>query len=962
MPGCPEPPVGRRDVHQPGWCAGAGGAGTVAGVQQRRCGSGHYRLQAVARLVLGGGCGSCVGLTGAAQNTRLECPAVRGWHGEADGVRLQVVDYKDPDHWRWLLQDTDGRFVADHEVALAPADPEYQGFMDLARFLQQRAVPDRRLASETELVDRVGRWIGRHVLGEQVGRTLVDAGPVVVDVVLPEDADFLLHRPMELAHVGGVPLARQDVSLVFQVEGDPRGATKLAIDRRLRLLAVFSLPTGGTALALRRERYALVRLVRRIATRYRRAIEVHVLQYGVTRQRLGDALRAGAGWDVVHFSGHGLADGLVLEREDGTADLVGTQDLVGLLRPARARLKLITLSSCLSAAATAAEARRWLDLVVPGELQGEATASATARPLPGLARELVRRLDCAVLAMRFSVVDDFAIALDRQLYEGLLGQDQPLARALQLAVPAACGDSPSVGTPAISVATPALFGPLATTLRLVPPPGQPDFNVGTAKMAFFPKEPERFVGRAGVLARASMALAPSNQQQHAAVLLHGMAGAGKTACALELAYRHEPVFGALVWWQAPEEGRDIATSLRDLAVALEAQLPGLAMVQATTSPAEFGRYLPRLTQLLEDQAILLILDNLESLLTGDGRWRDPAWQQLIGALLGHGGESRVILTSRIRPKGLDGPDKRVLVEPIHALSLDEALLLAMELPNLGRLLRQDPTPGPATGRQAGDESWVGLVRRVLQVVQGHPKLLELADAQAYEPAALAARLVEVEQALPGADRLGLFFDHGHSDLTPDQFLQVLGEWTRGVAGVLPDGARLLLWLVCGVEEADRAEPLLEAAWPQVWARLGFEGDPPSLTAMMQLLQAHALVQAEQVGGRKGAGLVRYRIHPGVAEAARAQAGPEVQQAVDTALARLWAGILLRALEAKGGEAGGSATHAGRSAAPYLIRLGNWQAAAAALEQTIRRDQSPTTVGALLPLLRKLAEATVAVVC
>jgi len=56
----------------------------------------------------------------------------------AVGVRLRVVDYQDPDHWRWLLQDPDGNFVADHQVVLDRAAPEYQGFVDLARFLRGR--------------------------------------------------------------------------------------------------------------------------------------------------------------------------------------------------------------------------------------------------------------------------------------------------------------------------------------------------------------------------------------------------------------------------------------------------------------------------------------------------------------------------------------------------------------------------------------------------------------------------------------------------------------------------------------------------------------------------------------------------------------------------------------------------------------------------------------------------------
>lgn len=83
------------------------------------------------------------------------------------------------------------------------------------------------------------------------------------------------------------------------------------------------------------------------------------------------------------------------------------------------------------------------------------------------------------------------------------------------------------GVPAISLGTPTLFGPHAADLSLPPPAGQPSFNVSTIRMAHFPNEPERFVGRAGVMARTSTVLAPENQRQCKAVLLHGMAGAGK---------------------------------------------------------------------------------------------------------------------------------------------------------------------------------------------------------------------------------------------------------------------------------------------------------------------------------------------------------------------------------------------------------------------------------------------------
>jgi tetratricopeptide (TPR) repeat protein len=580
-------------------------------------------------------------------------------------------------------------------------------------------------------------------------------------------------------------------------------------------------------------------------------------------------------------------------------------------------------------------------------LDAEADAQAGQAPLPALARELVRRLGCAVLAMRYPVVDDFAITLDQQLYAGLLGRDQELARALQRAVPTAAGETPTPGAPALSVATPTLLGPLAAGLQLRPPPGTPDFNVGTQKMAYFPDEPERFVGRAGPMARATAVLAPENPR--VGVLFHGMAGAGKTACALELAYRHENSFGQLVWWKAPEQGREIATSLRDLALALETQLPGLVMVPAVASVEKLAAFLPQLTELLEQRAVLVVLDNLESLLTAEGGWRDPRWGQLVAALTDHRGESRVILTSRVRAQGLD--NDRVLVEPVHALSLDEALLLARELPRLGRLVRQDTTTPLERGAASVPSGWA-LVRRTLGVVQGHPKLLELADALAEQPEVLAAQLDAADAATTAADRdrLAVFFTQGETRLTEDHFVGVLGQWTRQATHTLPEPARALFGILCCLEDPDRTQPILEPVWPAVWQQLGNPGDPPALTGTVQVLVGAGLIAAD------GDPAV-FRLHPGVAEAGRAQAGGPLQQTVDQVLAGFWQELFWQARDTEGAQAGAMLLRAGRAAAPYLLRLEDWQAAGRLLEQVVVRDQSPATVQAVLPLLRRIAQAT-----
>src|SRR5262249_55227592 len=150
---------------------------------------------------------------------------------------------------------------------------------------------------------------------------------------------------------------------------------------------------------------------------------------------------------------------------------------------------------------------RLLGLEPPRGGEAKEAKAEDPRPLPALAAQLVAELGCAVLAMRYPVLDEFAVRLAEELYDRLLRQRQPLGRGLQLAVARAAGEVPEPGRPAISVATPALFGPLAAELELeLPAAGELVYEKG--KTAGLPPEPARLVGRTGALARASGALAP----------------------------------------------------------------------------------------------------------------------------------------------------------------------------------------------------------------------------------------------------------------------------------------------------------------------------------------------------------------------------------------------------------------------------------------------------------------------
>ncbi|WP_137813005.1 CHAT domain-containing protein [Gandjariella thermophila] len=853
---------------------------------------------------------------------------------------LRAVELSGSTRWRWLLLDEDGRTVADHEVDVDPAAPEYEAIHDLHGYLWRNRVPDDRIPAETAIVARVGAWLGERVLGERIGRLIVAGDEDTVRVELPEGADFLPHWPLELSHVDGVSLAGRGVGLVYQWAGT-QARDKQPVGDALRILALFSMPSRTSVLALRRERYELARLVRTVAARERRAVELRVLQYGVTRDRLRATAEQEPGWDVLHLAGHGLEGGLLLEHPDGSPDEVSTTDLVTLLRPARRRLKLVVLGVCHSGAATAAETMRWLRLDEQADAL-DPTAEVDGATV-GLARGLVERLGVAAVAMRYPVSDEFAVALTAELYPRLLG-GMPVDRAVALAVPAAAGERPSAGRPPLSLGTPAVFGPGAAGLTLRPPAGTVDLDPSRHRMVGFPAEPERFVGRTRLLIDAARALAPRSDRT--GVLLVGMAGAGKTTAALELAYQHRDRFGALAWWQAPSRDTAPGDAIVGLAHALETQLGhlGFTMLDAVGGEDRLRHFLPRLSALLRDEAVLLVLDNLETLLSASGTWRDPMWAALVETLTGHGGESRVVLTSRTAPDGLD--TDRVAVLPTHALSLAESILLARELPHLGALLRD--VPGPHRGPAADPV----LARRVIHVVQGHPKLLELADAAAADPEKLRARLDAAERA--GADApLGAFFATGTSDVDGAQFLDILTTWTTTALADLPTPARTLAELIACLEDADRTVRVVGTVWPQLW-RTRHDGDPPSLDEAVDTLAAAALVDAEGVGDVA----VDYPMHPGVAAAVRAATDSDLRATVDDLLGDLWWRVAVGAgqVEQEGDDvAGETIVNRGLAALPYLVRRGRAREAVALMTAVTSRDPSPGTAHRVLGYLRRLRD-------
>lgn len=126
-------------------------------------------------------------------------------------------------------------------------------------------------------------------------------------------------------------------------------------------------------------------------------VRLHFLDGRVTRERLSDTLLAGR-FDIFHFIGHGDFQDeqayLVLNRGEGGDDFVD-HDWMARLFANHPSMKLVVLNACKSARVS------------------------SARPLVGMAPQLVRREIPAVVAMQFEIADEEALCFARTFYRSL---------------------------------------------------------------------------------------------------------------------------------------------------------------------------------------------------------------------------------------------------------------------------------------------------------------------------------------------------------------------------------------------------------------------------------------------------------------------------------------------------------------------------------------------------------------
>ncbi len=750
------------------------------------------------------------------------------------------------------LKDAHGRQLAFNSIRLGdPSVAMWEGLLDtgdyVARYAGNQILDGASTpATAAQLLDGLGVFLGQHVLGPEIMAALSGNQRRTLAVSLPGAADntlaaALARVPWEIARTAldQPTLAESNVALRVVTPRAVSSITDGVGGSSLRVLLVYAEAPGSSPLAMRQEREELLRLFYDKVMPYWR-VDVDVLCHGVTASRLRNQIERRGGYHVVHWSGHGDHDLLELLGEDGQPDCLTGGDLVDLIVAAGGFIpRLVFLSACLSG--TVLEARDWATFEA-----GMAALSAGRRPVSrgvgdrqlrnvlaetsgfaGTALALLQAGVPEVVAMRYEVGDDYARCLAGSFYGHLLADEgqHPTESALSLArndLMRLIYEQPTTGSAfgPVDHATPVLFGEERPALHL-PTGRSPQLRKRRPRpqpLLVHSRDlcpPEVFVGRGSELTRLSREWLTDGERGVA--LVQGLAGLGKTAVAAEVIHLWHARFDFVLAFQAKPLALPCEEFYRQFhdRLALESTVyrercdesPHACVYLEPGRPlsgsARLQRMRDNLVEALRDEAVLLVLDNLETNLTpvtGGFAMQDPEWESILETLSEElpRTRSRLIVTSRHRPTVLEC--NNTVWVPLGPLPMGEAGLYVFYHPGLRALYY-------------ADDGGRGLVDRLLTISRGHPLILDRLSA-------LSGDRVGLSQALDQLDSRGL-------DALPDAFVGTQTEAERNAeSAYLEDvatsavdllieratmDARRLLWTVSLADEPV-SEVLLEGVW------------------------------------------------------------------------------------------------------------------------------------------------------
>ncbi len=960
---------------------------------------------------------------------------------KADTYRLQVQTEEADKVVRLRLTDSSGVHRGSHQVQLtAEHQLDWEGLLDTRNHVDryQDTLQDEhgQARSAEQILDGLGVFLGQQVLGPKIMAELCK---------YQARRTLLVHLPDLEGDVLGAAFARIPWELARPAPGDPSLMERDVVVRAVtestkagdplvrandggvvRVLLVFAEAPGSRPLAMRLEREQLRALFERDVLPYHN-VEVDILCHGVTRKVLRESISAAGGYDIVHWSGHGHHNVLELRGEDGQATTVTGEQLVALFSEAGGFIPtLFFLSACLSGAFVDTAQWKALRARIRGEPEPaasdkqarslhEALDTQQAPGYTGTALALLRSGVPQVVAMRYSVADDYARELACSFYKRLLVDRGRHSTESALALARADvrhSTAVSATHKPVDHANSVVFGQSgrpaeparrrSAQMNTLRPRPQPVLDGGSQEL----ERREMFVGRGQMLTRLNRAWQPGGTT---VTVIQGMGGLGKTSLAAEALHLWHPRFDWVLAFQAKPVALPIEEFLRrvDGRLRLESttyldrvEHSPLSAVYLEPSPrlqgeARYARMRTNLLQVLRDERVLLVLDNFERNLEPSPReggyaCSDPQWDALLEALARLPPEtgSRVLMTSRHRLRGLAGPPTLWL--PLGPLPADEAVLFVRNHAGLAALLRDDKD---AEGRT--------LLEQVLRVSHGHPVILEQLGALAGDRPAL-------QSALKRLGRDGMRSLSTLTEALSDTERAYLEDVVEGSVDILLERqspmARRLLWVVSLAHEPVPSD-MLEGVWagrsvqddelrqlrvmmamldhlPQE-VRDQFEALPPELRQQLEAVDAEPAEPAEPVGplleALHEAGLLSREAQTGKAddqpasgvtygchELVRERVDAWMQAHADERGGRTATqvavgygqryGAAFKQLQSSGRpDARTAAAEAGRRALVYLVRAGEFEALGSFASDLVTSTNDPGLLGHIIAELRAVAE-------
>lgn len=906
------------------------------------------------------------------------------------------------------LKDSAGSQIAYNEVDFRNiAASTWQGLFDLREFVSTYAArPGQSGRTDKEMVSDVGVSLAEEVLGAEIfgalsksdsRRTLRICLPVAQTNPL---AAALARVPWEIAREGDSDKTLAENNLIVRAivgGADPEDTPLvLGAEEALRVLFIFAEAPGSRPLAARQEREQLKELFEK-EIYPRRRIEADFLTHGVTRERLTGMITDRHGYHIVHWSGHGHRNLLELAGSDGKPDRLSGEKLVELLIEAGGfKPRLFFLSACHSGDAVRITDWESFQAVAAGrfpERSAEVVPETGLRdPLvettgyTGTAHALLRAGVPSVVAMRYSVGDDYARDLAVDFYRATLAAKNPagVAEALNLSRKrlrkAGLGNE-ALNYEACDHATPVLYGLADPSLPL--PKGKSAYKnrrdplLGARIAELDIRSHPHFVGRTWEL--AGLGAHFIGYQKSAGVepvaLLQGMGGMGKTALAAELLNLWHTQFDWVLTFQAKPNALNLDNTLREIHGLLWAELKTYhahveeSPADAIWRPAEgegehafrgarrLGRLRENLVRAMEDEAILLVVDNFETNLketpdaasSGEPVWacQDPDWDRLLALLATdlRDTASRVLITCR---------------RPLAALPADgyyRCILGPLPPGEAALYLRKNPAlRGLMFSKDKDDRE---LLSRLSRASRFHPLLLDRLARLVAGGADLRPQLEEALQALESTEgyaRLPELFAVRKTGVADAKELEYLNDALQSSIDLLlehagPD-ARRLLWIL-----ALANDPVGLGLLRGVWSVESGTSPVPGLEPLVDLLRAVGLVTAERQGPAYENPdftcheLVRERIAAWIAAHPDERRGRE-----ENAVRLAYAERLVQAFENLLHQDATSALEAGRRALVYCVQAGAYDRLGSFAGKLVTSTTDPRLLDALLPHLDVAAKS------